>query len=322
MIEEIRPDLYRIEIPLPNTPLKYLNSYLIRGDERHLVIDTGFDIPECHEAMHGGFEALDIDPERIDYFITHNHMDHFGLVNRLTAPSNKVYFNTPDADIMREVHRRDMILPFAIRHGFPKTDIHSALEKNFRYRPPNKLPENLVLLEDGDTLSAGPFRFQCVQTPGHSFGHMCLYDTGQKLFIAGDHLLNDISPTIQSWDDVHNPLQWYLESLDKVYGLDIDLVLPGHRSLIHDHRLRIDELKAHHHQRCLEIESIIGTAPISAFEVASRMTWSIPGKSWQDFPISQQLFALGETISHLKYLEEKRRIASDESNGRCMYIII
>jgi glyoxylase-like metal-dependent hydrolase (beta-lactamase superfamily II) len=319
MIEEIQPDLYRIEIPLPNTPLKFLNSYFIRGDHRHLIIDTGFDIRECRDTMQAGFNALDIDPDRTDYFITHLHMDHFGLVNRLTAPSSKVYFNTPDANIMRGFRSWDKIVAFAARHGFPEIDIQSAIEKNIRHKLTNRLSDNLVLLEDGDTLNIGPYHFQCVQTPGHSFGHMCLYDADQTLFIAGDHLLNDISPSIQTWDDAHNPLQWYLESLDKVYRLDIDLVLPGHRGMIHDHRVRIDQLKTHHHHRCLEIEGILGKTTMSAYEVAARMTWNIRGKSWENYPIAQQWFAMGEAVSHLRYLEEKCRIARAERNGQYGY---
>jgi glyoxylase-like metal-dependent hydrolase (beta-lactamase superfamily II) len=314
MIEEIRPDLYRIEIPLPNTSLKSLNSYFIRGAERHLVVDTGFDIRECHEAMQAGFNALDVDPDRTDYFITHMHMDHFGLVKRLTTPSSKIYFNTPDANVMRAFRSWDNIVAFAARHGFPDKDIQGAIEKNMRHKMTNKLPDNLVFLEDGDALDAGPYHLRCVQTPGHSFGHLCLYDAGRKLFIAGDHLLKDISPTIQSWNDAHNPLKWYLESLDKVYDLDIDLVLPGHRGLIHDHRARIDELKIHHYHRCLEIEGILETAPMSAYEVAARMTWNIRGKSFQNYPIAQQWFAMCEAISHLKYLEEKCRITRAESD--------
>ena len=61
MIEEIRHNFYRIEIPLPNSPLKYLNSYVIRSDDRHLIVDTGLNRKECLEAMKTGLEELDID---------------------------------------------------------------------------------------------------------------------------------------------------------------------------------------------------------------------------------------------------------------------
>ena len=42
MIDEVMDGLYRIEVPLPNSPLKELNSYIIKGDDRNLIIDTGF----------------------------------------------------------------------------------------------------------------------------------------------------------------------------------------------------------------------------------------------------------------------------------------
>lgn len=41
MIEEILTNLYKIEIPLPKSPLKALNSYVIKDTERNLIIDTG-----------------------------------------------------------------------------------------------------------------------------------------------------------------------------------------------------------------------------------------------------------------------------------------
>jgi hypothetical protein len=44
---------------------------------------------------------------------------------------------------------------------------------------------------------------------------------------------------------------------------------------------------------------------LSAYEVASRMTWDIKCDSWEEFPLAQKWFATGEAISHLRYLKEK-----------------
>ena len=51
MVEEVMERLYRIEVPLHNSPLKELNSYVIKGNGRDLVIDTGFNRTACYEAM-------------------------------------------------------------------------------------------------------------------------------------------------------------------------------------------------------------------------------------------------------------------------------
>ena len=61
MIEEILPDLFRIDIPLPNSPLKATNAYLIRGPERALLIDTGMNRKACLDAMRACLEKLKVD---------------------------------------------------------------------------------------------------------------------------------------------------------------------------------------------------------------------------------------------------------------------
>ena len=48
---ELLPGLFRLPIPLPRNPLRELNAYLIRGRERSLLIDTGFRLPECRQAL-------------------------------------------------------------------------------------------------------------------------------------------------------------------------------------------------------------------------------------------------------------------------------
>ena len=64
MLEEIRPDFFRIEIPLLDSPLKYLNAYVIRSAERNLIVDTGLNRKECLEAMQVGLAELNIELAR------------------------------------------------------------------------------------------------------------------------------------------------------------------------------------------------------------------------------------------------------------------
>ena len=45
MVKEMAKNIYRIEVPMPDNPLRILNSYFIRGEERDLLIDTGFPAP-------------------------------------------------------------------------------------------------------------------------------------------------------------------------------------------------------------------------------------------------------------------------------------
>jgi glyoxylase-like metal-dependent hydrolase (beta-lactamase superfamily II) len=270
-----------------------------------LVIDTGLNRDECFEAMTAGFAELKIDPAKTDFFITHLHADHFGLVSRLIAASSRVYFNRPDAEIIESWSGWGPMLAYAAENGFPEDELQRSIEQHPGFKFSSEWVPELNILQDGDPIDAGEYHFICLHTPGHSLGHTCLYEPEKRILVAGDHILIDITPNIQCWTDNQNPLASYLSSLDRVHDLDVELTLPGHRRLITDHRSRIAELKAHHAERCSEILRISRDDHLSAYEIASRMSWDIKCDSWEAFPLAQKWFATGEAISHLRYLNEK-----------------
>ena len=311
MIEEVWPNIFRTEIPLPANPLKAINSYIVRGGNRFLIIDTGMNRPECLEAMQSSLKKLGVDLRQTDFFITHVHADHFGLVSELVTNSSKIYFNHPDAEIIKDPNHWEKLAVSAALNGFPITDLQAAIKKHPGHKYHARGPLDLCLLKEGDVVSIGDYAFRCVETPGHTKGHMCLYDPSSKIFFSGDHILGDITPKIALWSDNYDPLQQYLESLDKINEYDIDLVLPGHRNLLHHHRQRIAELKKHHEVRAKEALSILEKGKQSAYQVASQMTWDIHCDTWEDFPLPQKWFAAAETLAHLQYLQGQGRVKRD-----------
>ena len=84
MTEQITESIYRIMIPLTNSPLKELNSYFIRGSGYDLLVDTGYRTQECREALQAGLEELGSDPARRNVLLTHLHTDHTALATEVT----------------------------------------------------------------------------------------------------------------------------------------------------------------------------------------------------------------------------------------------
>ena len=150
-------------------------------------------------------------------------------------------------------------------------------------------------------------------------GHRCLHEPDQKILVAGDHILIDITPNIQCWSDSENPLKNYLESLDKVNRLDIELTLPGHRRLITDPAERIMQLKEHHSRRLKEVVAILSNEPQHAFQVASQMSWDLRASSWDDFPRAQKWFATGEALAHLRFLEAEGTVFRSSNNNVAVF---
>jgi glyoxylase-like metal-dependent hydrolase (beta-lactamase superfamily II) len=308
MLDEIMPRLYRIIIPLPNSPLKELNSYVIKADDRNLIIDTGFNRTVCFEAMQKRLRALDIDLSKTDFMITHMHADHTGLLSKLVTKTSTVYFSRIDSKIFDKNISWQPMLDYAVSNGFFLDDLMKALHSHpgFKYSP-ETIPE-LSLIDDGNIIRIGGYRLKCLLTPGHTEGHICLYEETKKVLFSGDHILYDITPHIESWSYEVNSLKHYLESLEKIKNLPVKIVLPGHRNAFTDLGGRIGELKKHHQNRAKEVLEVVGSKTMNAYEIAAGMTWDIDCESWEQFPIAQKWFATGEAIAHLRYLEGEGRI--------------
>lgn len=322
MIEEVFTNIFRLEIPLPRNPLKAVNSYVIKSPERVLIIDTGMNRSVCKEAMRSGLQELDVTLEDADFFITHIHSDHLGLVSELAAPQSKVYFNRPDAAIRRMKDRKEKVLAFFIENGFPEIKAYEAVKNHPGYRYNTSEELDFHLIDEGDIISIGQYRFQCIATPGHTLGHMCLYEQDEKILFSGDHILDSITPNIALLDYSNNLLDIYLKSLDKIYHFDVSVVFPGHRSPFRDHRKRIKELKEHHESRAEEVLSILHEGHQTAYQIASKMTWEIEYKEWEEFPLTQKWFATGEALAHLKYLEVEEQVRKSYSDGKAFFGVI
>ncbi len=321
MIEKIFPKLYKVEIPLPENPLKTLNSYVIKDRDRNLVIDTGLNLKICENVMRLSLKELNVDLMNTDFFITHLHPDHLDLVSTLATDISKIYFNMPDAmDIGLSNHWDEDIRFSAEITGFPENIIPEVIEKYSGDKYDGWNPE-FTILKEGDTISIGGFLFNCIETPGHTKGHMCLYESDKKIMIVGDHILNDITPNISLWSYENNPLNDYLKSLDRIYEFNIEAVFPGHRNSFRDCKTRIKELKSHHEMRSKEVLSILEEGEKDAFQIASKMKWDLKYDLWELFPAAQKLFATTETIAHLKYLEEKRYVKKQKNGKKFVFSI-
>ncbi|MHB0869158.1 MAG: MBL fold metallo-hydrolase [Chloroflexota bacterium] len=320
MIEEILPGLHRIEIPLPRNPLKATNCYVIKASDRSLIVDTGMNREECRTALGSGLRELGVDLRNADLFITHMHADHSGLVDDLVAEGARAYCSRLDAEIIVSGVDWDGMLARAASNGFPPEELRQVVEKHpgARYRAGGAV--DFTLVGEGDQLTVGEYSFRCVETPGHTVGHLCLYEPNKRILVAGDHVLGDITPNITGWSGQERALARFLSSLDKVYRLDVDLVLPGHRRVFSDCKGRIRELQEHHRLRAEEAVAALEAGPRDAYQVAASMSWDLTYESFDRFPVAQKWFAAGEALAHLQYLYHEGRVQRETRDQRTVFL--
>lgn len=303
-IEQVADNIYAFPIVLPNNPLKWLNCYVVSSGGRNLLIDTGFNRPECREALLGGMRQLGLTADNTDIFLTHLHSDHTGNAaylagegfNILMGRTDHRVVTMPEQEKHRETHAR------FLREGMPKEDLDlwSAQTPAIKFAPAHSRRASLTTATCCATAATSCAALQRRAHPGH----LCLFDEKRKLIFLGDHVLFDISPNICAWNGVPDSLGDYLRSLELMKSLDIETALPAHRARGEvTLRERAQQLIEHHRLRLNEAERLVHENPgVTAYELAGLMTWRIRAKNWTDFPPSQKGFAFGETLAHLDTL--------------------
>lgn len=326
MIEQIQEGLYRISVGLPQNPLRQLNSYVICGRGRNLIIDTGFNRPECLKDLQDGIRALGLDMDHTDLFLTHLHSDHTGLAQSIVSPHSTIYMGEADWNELNATlqdplcwQKKSQIF---LQEGFPALELEQALAKNpARLYQPNG-PLDAVPVQKGDILTVGGIALEPILTPGHTPGHLCLYWPEQQILFSGDHILFQITPNISVWECMENPLSDYFTSLGKIAQLPISCCLPGHRIFSTAANARISALLRHHRDRLQEILKIIARQPYSnGYQIAQQMHWDIRSKSWEDFPVGQKWFAVGEALAHLAFLVHCGALSAQGSANGIYYHI-
>jgi glyoxylase-like metal-dependent hydrolase (beta-lactamase superfamily II) len=190
--------------------------------------------------------------------------------------------------------------------------------------PDPPLPD--ISLENDQDIQLDGLDLRVLWTPGHSPGHICLYDAKDKVLFSGDHILPVTTPNIgirpgTSGPGFDNPLSDYLNALDRVGRLDVVMVLPAHEQIFTDLRGRVNEILAHHHHRNEEILTAIGTGPKTAYQVSDQITWmpELGGVKFRDLSYFNQRMAVSETLAHLQALRTDGNIKRYGNDGVVYY---
>lgn len=321
--EQVARNIYRICVPLPNNPLRTLNSYVIAEGDRPLVVDLGFDLSECYEALTHGLHSLDISWEDVDVFFTHGHPDHCGMINRVARPKTTFYAGFGSFyDVHAEYHVHNRGFLAWLNGGYellpndcdapPISELErqQIINRTIDYSSMGEvaIPDTDIvpqLLRDNDAFVRGSRKFQVIGTAGHSPSHICLYDPADKLLICGDQLLARITPVIVSFALGEAALSDYIDSTISLAKKDCALALTGHRQFIEDVPSRAAELIEHHQRRSDEILYALNDNPVELVTITKAITWRSPIPNWDDWPLKQKYFSLGETLSHLSDLESR-----------------
>jgi glyoxylase-like metal-dependent hydrolase (beta-lactamase superfamily II) len=314
--------IHRIAVPTPFA-VGRVNVYLIE-DEPLTLVDAGPNSGTSFDALERGVAKLGHGLEEIGLVIlTHQHIDHLGLIPMVASRSNA------------EVAAIDVAIPFVqdfsgasqadddfareimLRHGMPE-DVVSALQAvSAAFRAWGAKVEVTRPLRDGEEIRLRDRTLHVHHRPGHSPTDTVFHDRERRMLIAADHLLRHISsnPLITRPRDgsTERPkaLVQYLESLALTREMDVDLVLPGHGSPVTAHRKLIDQRFALHRRRADKVHGLLEERASTAYELAQAL--------WGNIAVTQAYLTLSEVLGHLDVLTGEGRVREVERDGLSLF---
>jgi len=307
--------VHRLAIPTPFA-VGRVNVYLIE-DEPLTLVDAGPNSGTSFDELQRGIAGLGHSLEDIELVIvTHQHIDHLGLVSLVASHSGAevaaldaaipFMANFSDEAQADDDFARDIML----RNGIAE-DVVAALQSVSRaFRAWGAPVEVTRALRDGEALELRDRTLHVHHRPGHSPTDTIFHDRERRILIAADHLLGHISsnPLITRPRDGSNQrpqaLVRYLESLAATREMDAGLVLPGHGDPITDHRALIDQRFVLHRRRADKIHRLLAERPRTAYQIAQAL--------WGNIAVTQAYLTLSEVLGHLDVLANEGRVQETE----------
>jgi len=315
----VLPDLYQLVLPTP-FPVGPVNVYAARDTDGLTLVDCGPLTPKARVALDAGLAALGHsarDVRRI--LITHTHADHYGLAAQLAAESGAQVlshpFNIPtlqDAADERECRLafyRDLLRVA----GVPEETVHTidGLRRGIGvYAGAVQVTGEL---NEGDTLTLAGRAWQVLHTPGHSAGLVCLYEPDNRILLANDHLLRDISsnplvePPPPGAAQRLRSLVEYQRQLQRVADLPVSVAWPGHGQPIQAVRELVQQRLAFHADRAQRILRLLDDHAMTTYQGARLV-----------FPQLDPLnffLAISEVLGHLELLEADGRVSAEQRDS-------
>jgi len=327
---EVVNGIHQIKVPFPKGLSGSTNAYVIEGEKGNILIDSGWDTPEALWAFREGLKAERLKFQDIKTIvITHIHPDHYGLAGKIKQLCGaRVAMHRVEAGLIDSRYKDSAELIERVGddlkcNGVPQGELLDLKNASLWMREFVTFEQPDIMLDDGDSVGNGSFEIQVIRTPGHSLGHICLYEPRKKLLFSGDHILYETNPVVgcnpQSGD---NPLGDYLSSLQKIKDFKISFVLPGHGPVFNGLGLRIDKIISLHDERRKEVMRSLDSGLKTAYQIAQEIVWKAGGggAAFDSLGPWNKRLAVMKTIAYLKLLASEGSAGSVEMNSVLSYI--
>jgi glyoxylase-like metal-dependent hydrolase (beta-lactamase superfamily II) len=208
-----------------------VNFYLVEDGGKLTLVDAG--APRDWDLLVRALAALGRGLDDLEaVLLTHAHADHTGFAERARATTGApVWTHQAEAEVAKGAKpgRNDgRTTPYLLRAEFYRTSLSLARRGAMRTIPVREVST----FGHGETVAV-PGRPRAVHAPGHTPGCAALLLEGRRVLLTGDVVVTWNPLTGRTGPQImpsafNRDTPQALRSLDILYGVPADLLLPGH----------------------------------------------------------------------------------------------
>jgi glyoxylase-like metal-dependent hydrolase (beta-lactamase superfamily II) len=320
-VQKVAEGVFLIEVPTPFA-VGPVNVYLIEGGALTLV-DAGPLTPQAWDALKQGIEWTGHRIEEIEQVVlTHHHVDHCGLLEKVRRASGAPVYAHPlaapyvEQDVAFMNFHDQFFYDLYRECGVPEEKlliIQKYHKKILTFAEPCRIDGHLKHEESLPNLPD----WQVLYTPGHSQSHLSLYRAKDRVMIAGDHIIKQISsnafiepPRDQSRTRPLTLVQ-YRTALEMCAAMEIDLVLSGHGEPVTNHRELITQRQQRNWERTNILRGFLQEGEKTAYELTALL---FPLVFEKELPLT-----LSETLGHIDLLTILHQLETRKRDGVIYY---
>jgi glyoxylase-like metal-dependent hydrolase (beta-lactamase superfamily II) len=313
--DRVLPGLWRLRLPLPWPGVPHGNAYAVAAGDGVVLVDTGLHEPGSMRQLELALDQANLRLEHVRLVVcTHAHSDHYGQAAPIMERSGAELWMHPNHEHMtkaaqdpkRAFERRFEI---ARQSGVPADALAAYREARGGDRfgiaeivMPNR--ELVAGVEVHTDLGA----WRVYETPGHAPSHVVLHQPERGLLLSGDHLLGRVS-LYYDFGYTTDPAGEFLDSLEVVDQLDVQLALAGHGRPVRDARRLSEANRRTIGERIERIRASLANGPRTAFDVVPEM--------WADVDLPQPMmigWGLSEALCYLTHMELRGEVTKTDGD--------
>jgi glyoxylase-like metal-dependent hydrolase (beta-lactamase superfamily II) len=301
--DRVLPGLWRLRLPLPWPGVPHVNAFAIAAVDGVVLVDTGLHEPGAMLQLERALHQAGLRIEHVRLLVcTHAHSDHYGLAAPILERSGCELWMHPNHEHMTKAARDperafERRLEVARHSGVPAralAEYESARRGQDFGIAEIVLPDRALVA--GAEVSTDLGAWQVHETPGHAPSHVVLHQPERGLLLSGDHLLGRVS-LYYDYGYTPDPAGEFLDSLDLVDGLDVQLVLAGHGRPVRDARALTAANRQAVEERIERVRRAISDGPRTPFDL-------VPEALDVELPTAMMVsWGLSMTLCYLRHLE-------------------